>query len=111
MDEHRHVKPRHPERLRNCALVAEIRQGDDHTGELVGVGTEERRAGLGLVATLDGSVHRVLRTESYRVDPFLGQRLEHVIASRAREVTGEEAPIADDDAECHTLVRVGARRA
>ena len=74
-----------------------------------GLPSDSRHFGhlLGLLAALDGAVIRRLRVDDDGVDPFLLEGAQHLHAPRGGEVTGEEAAIADDDAERHTALRRG----
>jgi len=44
------------------------------------------------------------RIERYRVHSSLLQRAQHFFPARFRQMVGEEAAVADDDAHCHFLV-------
>ncbi len=111
VNQYGYVQAGEAKRLGDRAFVAEVRQRDDHAGDLVGVLSEERRAGLGLIAAFDRAVHRVVQFQRDGVDALFGERAEHLVASRASQVTGEEPAIADEQAQRDAFDRRPSRGA
>src|SRR5437868_546228 len=103
MHEHGYIEPGHANRLRDRALVAEVRQRDDDAVDIVAMLLEQRRTRLGFVAAFDGAVIRFLRADDHRVDAFFLERAQNLVAARAGEVPGKESAIADDHAERDAL--------
>src|SRR5665213_2674 len=111
VDENRNIEAGHPQCFGYRAFIAKVWERDDHTGDFIGIGAEERGAGLGLVPTFDGSVDRIFRAERNCVDPLGSQRFEYVVAAGLGQMTGKEAPVADDHAERDPFWGCGTRGA
>src|SRR5262249_12928732 len=64
-----------------------------------------RRARFRFVAAFHRPVIRIFSAEDYGVIAFLGERAKNLVTTSACEVTGKEAPIADENAKRHSAGR------
>ena len=82
LDQHRHAEIGEPQRVGDGALVAEVRQRDDHAVDAVAIGLEQRGALLGVVEGLDHAEPRVLGRQHDRVVALVGENFDDLLAPR-----------------------------
>ena len=103
LNQHRHVQAGQPQGVRDAALVAEIRQRDDHAVDLVAVLLEEVGAGHRFGARLHRSVLAVLGPQRDRAVAGGAQHFQHLRPAALGEVVGEEPAVSDDHSKRHAL--------
>ena len=94
-----HAESGPAQRIGHRALVAEVRQRDEHAVDLVAVRAEQVGAGPGVRQTLDGTVLGGVDGQRDDADAFLLEDAEHLGAPLRAEMSWKEAAIANDDAE------------
>jgi hypothetical protein len=97
VDQDRHLQSRPAQRVRNRALVAEVRERHDHAVDLVTVLAKEVGACACVRETLDGAVQRRLRVECDDAEPVFPQRRQNLGATRRAQVRREKAAVPDDE--------------
>ena len=81
------------------ALVAEVRQRDDHAGDLAAVRLEQFRALLRVGAGLHGAVSGLAWAEDDHVVSGVREARRHLFAAAAGEMAGEESAAAHEQPE------------
>jgi hypothetical protein len=101
LDEDGDVEVGEAEGVGEAALFTEVGQGDDDAIDLGGVGFEERGAFLSVLVGFDCAVRGLLGGENDCLDACCFECRDHLETSAGCEVTGEESPVAYNDAHCH----------
>ncbi len=100
LDQYRNLQTRHADGVGHTPLLAKVGQGDQDAVYLVGPLLEQCRTLASILQCFDRTIERVLRAQDDGLDPFLEQHIQNLCPPGLAEVVGEEAPIADDDAQC-----------
>ena len=101
LHKHRHIEPCEPQRIRDGALVAEIRKRYDDAIDFVAMFLEQRGTPFGFFMRFDSAMLAIFRPEHDTLIAGLGDRPHHLFASSLGELIGEEAAIPHNDPECH----------
>ena len=101
LHQHGNVQIGQAQRIGDGALLAEIRQGDDHAVDAVAVGAKQIGAFARFHARFHRAVFAFLGTEHQRLNARGRERLDDLLASFFGEMVGKEASVPDNNSHGH----------
>ena len=96
MHQHRHIEPRHADRVGHAALVAEVGQADQNAVDLVAVLLEQVGAPTRVLQGFDRAELGLFGGQAHRPVALLLQQAQDFYAAVARQHGGEKTTITDD---------------